>query len=154
LNSVPSLISPWTVNSVMYCTDCHNSDSGPKAGGSGPNGPHGSIFTPILERNLALTDYQSESPATYALCYKCHDRNRVLSSESFRFHYSHVVQDKAACTTCHDSHGVANAPHLINFNTTYVTASSLGSINYIATGTFKGVCTLTCHGYDHKNTAY
>jgi predicted CXXCH cytochrome family protein len=154
LNSVPSLIAPWTVNSLMYCTDCHNSDSGPKAGGSGANGPHGSIFAPILERNLALADYQSESPATYALCYKCHDRNRVLSSVSFRFHYSHVVQDKAACTTCHDSHGVATQPHLVNFNTTYVTASSLGPISYTATGTSKGVCTLTCHGYDHKNAAY
>ena len=154
LNSVPSLITPWTVNSLVYCTDCHNSDTGPKASGSGANGPHGSIFAPILERNLAFTDYQSESPGTYALCYKCHDRNRILSNLSFRFHNSHVVQDKAACTTCHDSHGVANAQHLINFNTTYVTASSLGTINYTPTGTFKGICTLTCHGKDHRNTAY
>jgi len=154
LTGVPSLIAPWTVNRVMYCTDCHNSDSGPKAGGSGANGPHGSIFAPILERNLAFTDYQPESPAAYALCYKCHDRNRVLSNLSFRFHNSHVVKDQAACTTCHDSHGVVNAPHLINFNTTYVTASSLGTINYTATGNFKGACTLTCHGKDHKNTTY
>ena len=154
LAGVPSLIPPWTVNSVTYCTDCHNSDTGPKAGGSGANGPHGSIFAPILERNLTVADYQPESPETYALCYKCHDRNRVLSSLSFRFHNSHVVQDKAACTTCHDSHGAVNAPHLINFNTLYVTNSSLGTISYISTGTFKGNCTLTCHGKDHKNTAY
>ncbi len=153
-NSVPSLIPPWTVNSVMYCTDCHNSDSSPNAGGNGANGPHGSIFSPILERSLALADYQPESPATYALCYKCHDRNRVLSNLSFRFHNSHVVQDKAACTTCHDSHGVANAPHLVNFNSLYVKNSSLGIISYISTGTFRGNCTLTCHGKDHKNTAY
>ena len=153
-NSVPSLIAPWTVNSLMYCTDCHNSDSGSGAGGAGANGPHGSIFAPILERNLVITDNQSESTFAYALCYKCHDRSRVLSNQSFRFHSSHIVNDKAACTTCHDSHGAANSPHLINFNTTYVTASSLGTINYTAMGTFKGVCTLTCHGYDHKNTAY
>ncbi len=152
--NVPSLITPWTVNSLMYCSDCHNSDSGPKAGGNGANGPHGSIFAPILERYLAVADYQPESPATYALCYKCHDQNRVLSNVSFRYHYSHVVEDKAACTTCHDSHGVAHAPHLINFNTLYVTNSSLGIINYTPAGPTGGNCTLTCHGHDHKNAGY
>jgi predicted CXXCH cytochrome family protein len=153
--SVPSLISPtWNVNSVIYCTDCHNSDSGPRAGGSGADGPHGSAFRPLLERNLAWTDFQAESPAAYALCYKCHSRSVVLSSTSFHFHQSHVVDDKAACTTCHDSHGVANAPRLINFNTTYVTPNSLGQLSYTSTGVFKGVCSLICHGKDHVNTAY
>jgi predicted CXXCH cytochrome family protein len=153
--SVPSLISPtWTTHSVIYCTDCHNSDSGPGAGGSGANGPHGSVFRPLLERNLATTDFQGESPAAYALCYKCHSRTIVLSNTSFRFHNSHVITDQAACTTCHDSHGVANAPHLINFNTTYVSTNSLGQLSYISTGAFRGVCSLTCHGKEHKNTAY
>jgi len=153
--SVPSLISPtWNVNSVIYCTDCHNSDSGPGAGGGGANGPHGSAFRPLLERNLALTDFQAESPAAYALCYKCHSRSVVLSNTSFRFHNSHVVTDQTACTTCHDSHGIANAPHLINFNTTYVSTNSLGQMSYTSTGVFKGVCSLTCHGVEHKNTAY
>jgi len=152
--SVPSLISPLTVNSVIYCSDCHNSDSGTKAGGSGANGPHGSIYRPILERNLSFVDEQPESVAAYAMCYKCHDRNVILSNQSFRFHYTHVVNDHAACTTCHDSHGVANAPHLMNFNTTYVTNSSMGAISYISTGTQRGICTLSCHGKDHKNTAY
>ena len=64
--SVPSLVSPWTASSITYCTDCHNSDQGPKAGGSGASGPHGSIYAPILERNLVLTYRQSESPAAYA----------------------------------------------------------------------------------------
>jgi len=153
--SVPSLISPgWMVNSMIYCTDCHNSDSGPGAGGSGANGPHGSIFRPLLERNLVLTDYQPESPATYALCYKCHSRSVVLSNTSFKFHQSHVVQDQAACTTCHDSHGVANASHLINFNNLYVTPSSNGHLGYVSTGTLHGNCTLTCHGKDHQSTSY
>ena len=153
--SVPSLISPaWNVNSMMYCTDCHNSDSGPRAGGSGANGPHGSAFRPLLERNLVFEDFQAENPAAYALCYKCHSRSVVLSNSSFRFHDSHVVADKTACTTCHDSHGVPNAPHLVNFNTTYVSPNSLGVLNYTSTGVFKGVCSLTCHGVEHKNTAY
>jgi len=153
-NTVPSLIAPWTVNSLMYCTDCHNSDSSSKSGGAGANGPHGSIFAPILERNLVFTDNQSENTFAYALCYKCHDRNKLLSNQSFRYHKSHVVDDKAACTTCHDSHGVATAPHLINFNTTYVKPGSLGTVAYQSTGNFRGVCTLSCHGVDHKNAAY
>jgi len=153
--SVPSLISPWTVNSVMYCTDCHNSDTSPGAGGAGANGPHGSIYRPILERNLVMTDGQTESASSAALCYKCHDRSKVLSSASFRYHAKHVGKDvKAACTTCHDSHGVANAPHLINFNPMYVTNGALGMVSYTSTGTFKGTCTLKCHGKDHKNLGY
>jgi predicted CXXCH cytochrome family protein len=152
--SVPSLVTPWTMTSQMYCTDCHNSDSGPNAGGTGANGPHGSIYTPILERNLVLTDYQPESAATYALCYKCHSRSVVLSSSSFQYHQTHVVNDQAACTTCHDSHGVANSPHLINFNTSYVTASANGRLEYFSTGTMHGNCTLTCHGHDHQATQY
>ena len=152
--AVPSLISPWTVGSLMYCTDCHNSDTSPKAGGSGANGPHGSIYRPILERNLVIVDGQAESGAAYALCYKCHDRNRVLSGVSFSLHAKHVVDDKTACTTCHDSHGVAAVPHLVNFNTTYVTNSSLGVIRYVSAGMNHGNCTLSCHGKDHKNLAY
>jgi predicted CXXCH cytochrome family protein len=153
-SSVPSLISPWTVNSQMYCTDCHNSDSGPKAGGTGANGPHGSIFRPLLERNLNLGDNQGESAAAYALCYKCHSRSVVLSNASFKYHELHVVEKKTACTTCHDSHGVANAPHLINFNTLYVTNSPTGQISYRSTGLMHGNCTLTCHGANHNNLAY
>ena len=152
--SVPSLIKPWTTTSLMYCTDCHNSDTGPNAGGSGANGPHGSLFRPILERNLELADGQAETPFAYALCYKCHDRNKVLSPASFAGHEKHVVEQKTACTTCHDSHGVANQPHLVNFNTTYVTAGSLGSISYTPTAPGKGICTLMCHGKDHRNAAY
>ena len=152
--SVPSLVAPWTVSSVTYCTDCHNSDQGPKAGGSGASGPHGSIYAPILERNLVVTDNQSESPSTYALCYKCHSRNSILADQSFRYHRVHVVDKQTACTTCHDSHGVANAPHLINFNTSYVTPSYNGRLEYLSTGKYKGTCSLTCHGVDHKAKSY
>ena len=112
------------------------------------------MYAPILERNLNLVDHQPESLSTYALCYKCHDRNIVLSNRSFKLHDSHVVQDKAACTTCHDSHGVAGASHLINFNTQYVTNNSLGLLNYTSAGRLQGSCNLTCHGKDHKNTTY
>ncbi len=70
-SSVPSLILPWTVSSLTYCTDCHNNDQGPNNGGTGPNGPHGSAFEPILERQLLLTDGTPYTPANFALCFKC-----------------------------------------------------------------------------------
>jgi len=152
--NVPSLIVPWLITSQVACTDCHNSDSGPNAGGTGANGPHGSIYAPILERNLSTQDFQMESPQAYDLCYKCHSRISLLANQSFSTHRLHIVDQKTACTTCHDSHGVANNAHLINFNTTYVTPSSNGRIEYISTGTYKGVCSLTCHGKDHNNLAY
>ncbi|HXE41981.1 MAG TPA: cytochrome c3 family protein [Candidatus Baltobacteraceae bacterium] len=154
-DTVPSLISPMLPQSLISCTDCHNSDTSPAAGGSGANGPHGSIFAPLLERNLSTQDFQAESPEQYALCYKCHDRMRILANQSFAFHSKHVVDDQTACTTCHDSHGVANAPHLINFNTTFVTPSLLnGQLQYNSTGFLHGNCSLTCHGKDHNATPY
>ena len=153
-DNVPSLIAPWLTKSLVACTDCHNNDQGPNAGGSGANGPHGSIYAPILERNLTTMDFQPESPQAYALCYKCHSRTSILADQSFKFHSKHVVNDQAACTTCHDSHGVANAPHLINFNTTYVTPSSNGRLEYVSTGLLHGNCSLTCHGKDHQATPY
>jgi predicted CXXCH cytochrome family protein len=164
-SSVPSLIAPLTTGSRMYCTDCHNNDQGPNAGGSGPNGPHGSTYSPLLERQLLLTDNNTESIANYALCYKCHSRDSVLADDSFkgvnalnqdRGHRYHIVDQKTACTTCHDSHGVATVPHLINFNTStgYVTASSNGRIEYLSTGNGSGNCSLTCHGFDHNATPY
>ena len=152
--NVPSLIAPWATSRLMYCTDCHNNNQGPGAGGTGPNGPHGSVYTPLLERRLEFTDNQSESSAIYALCYKCHDRNSILGDQSFPSHRKHIVEQQTACTTCHDSHGVANATHLINFNSTYVTPSSNGRLEFIDTGTFRGNCSLRCHGADHQAKPY
>ncbi|NOX97088.1 MAG: hypothetical protein GXO98_03300 [Nitrospirae bacterium] len=147
--NVPSLISPYTTSSIIYCTDCHNNDQGPNAGGAGPNGPHGSIYAPILERQLLLTDYSPESPANYALCYKCHSRTNILNNKSFPYHKLHIVTVRASCTTCHDPHGVAGVTHLINFNTDYVTKNSRGQLKFVDNGTYHGTCYLSCHGRNH-----
>ncbi len=160
--NVPSLVAPWTTSSLVYCTDCHNNNQGPNAGGAGPNGPHGSTYTPLLERNLTIADFQAESYSTYELCYKCHERNNILSDQSFksvngsgepRGHRFHVVDQQTACTTCHDSHGVVSTAHLINFNTSYVTPLN-GLIEFKSTGIASGNCTLTCHGKEHPDTPY
>lgn len=151
---VPSLISPWTTTSLMYCTDCHNSNSGPGAGGVGPNGPHGSTYAPLLERRLELTDNQTESPTAYALCYKCHSRASILGDQSFKSHNKHISAEKTSCATCHDPHGSARSSHLINFNAAYVTKSSSGRLEFIDNGTYRGACYLTCHGKDHNPLSY
>lgn len=152
--SVPSLILPMTTSSRIYCTDCHAGDSGAGTGGQGPKGPHGSVFEPILERQLALTDGQAETSGTYALCYKCHSRSSILADESFP-HRKHVEDEKVACTTCHDSHGSKDSTHLINFNPLYVTPHPTnGKLEFVDTGTFRGNCTLRCHGENHNAESY
>jgi len=150
---VPSLVAGYSVNSQINCSDCHNSNASPSAGSTGANGPHGSIFAPILERQLALTDFNAESANTYALCYKCHDRASILANESFPEHQRHVVIAQGSCVTCHDPHGSASNTHLINFNPDYVTPFN-GVLEYTDTGRYSGNCTLTCHGYGHNQVPY
>ncbi len=149
--NAPSLIQPLTASSLIACSDCHNSDQSPAAGGTGANGPHGSVYSPLLERNLRVTDGAPYNPADFALCYKCHS-SAVVDSElasSWQYHRKHIEDYRAACTTCHDSHA-ATQPHLINFNTAYVSPNN-GVLNYISTGLNHGTCTLTCHDGSGKN---
>ena len=160
--SVPGLIAPWTTASVMYCGDCHASESGPGAGGLGLAGPHGSSYPHILERNLSTADNTGESPAAYALCYKCHDRSALLSTVSnFPKHVSHVATDSAPCSACHDWHGVSvlsgnpiNNAHLINFDVSIVRPNLKGVLQYQTTGVGHGSCALSCHNVDHDNRPY
>ena len=154
--SVPSLISPWTTSSFTYCTDCHNNDQGPGAGtgNTGPNGPHGSSYIPILERQLLLTDFTPYNAANFALCFKCHSSSVVVSAQttSWQYHQIHIVDAATACTTCHDSHASIQ-PHLVNFNTDYVQPYN-GVLQYNSLGGNHGNCTLTCHGTNHVALSY
>jgi predicted CXXCH cytochrome family protein len=147
--TVPSLKAPWTVNSIVTCTDCHDNDTGPNAPtpGTGPSGPHGSNYKQLLVANYdADTDRTTESATAYALCYKCHDRTRVQTNPgSFAEHGKHITQYQASCSLCHDPHGVANATHLINFDKRFVSPR-----NGVLTWTpGNNGCTLTCHGATH-----
>ena len=159
---VPSLVPPYRAGSLVYCTDCHASDDGAGAGGTGPRGPHGSMFAPLLERNYSTASPGIESPYAYALCYKCHDRNVLLSDRSaFRLHRRHVVDQQTPCATCHAAHGVsatAGTPtqnaHLIDFDVSVVRPSRTGALEYDRRGPRSGSCALTCHGAAHDNRAY
>ena len=153
-SKVPSLILPLTTSSLIGCSDCHNSDQASANGGTGPKGPHGSVYAPLLERMLLLTDGTAYNPASFALCYKCHSSSVVDSEQasSWPFHRKHIEDYRAACTTCHDSHA-ATQPHLINFNTAYVLPYN-GALRYTSTGQNHGVCTLTCHDGTGQNKVH
>ena len=161
-NAVPSLIAPWTTASVMYCTDCHNNDQGPKAAtpGTGPSGPHGSSFKHLLVNRYDMDNPNvSESAATYALCYKCHSRTTVLSNASWVRHNQHINDFNATCSTCHDPHGISstqgnptNNSNLINFDKRWITPNG-ATLQFVDRGNRAGSCTLVCHyGPNAANT--
>ncbi len=155
---VPSLIAPWTTSSIMYCTDCHDNDQGPKAPtpGTGPSGPHGSSIKHLLvARYDADAASIPESTATYALCYKCHSRSIVLSNASFSGH-SHTVGRGLPCSACHDPHGISstqgnitNNKFLLNLDTRFLTPSSgILRIDDLGAGSVR--CYMVCHGENHN----
>ena len=159
--NVPSLISPWTEQSIIGCGDCHNSSSAVSVGGGGPEGPHGSAFDPILVRNYATIDNTPESASNYALCYECHSRTSILDGDSFKDHRKHIDGEDTPCNACHAPHGISatqgnstNNSNLINFDTSIVFPNKDGLLRFEDQGLFSGTCYLDCHGKDHDNKDY
>jgi predicted CXXCH cytochrome family protein len=166
--NVPSLLPPWTIASTMGCGDCHNNNTGPGAGGTGPKGPHGSIYPALLERQYITIDRTPESAAAYALCYKCHNRTKFITATNGASpfgtdsgHKKHVQEERTPCNVCHDPHGVSstqgttiNNSKLINFDTTVVKPTTGGRLQFISTATNRGTCYLVCHGEDHNPKSY
>ena len=159
--NVPSLLAPWTTASTVKCSDCHNNNAGPGAGGTGPKGPHGSTFPTMLERQYLKADRTPESATAYALCYKCHNRNSIVADLTFKEHSKHVSGERTPCNACHDPHGISstqgnatNNSRLINFDTAIVKPSSSGQLKFVSNGTNRGSCYLTCHGSNHNPFSY
>jgi predicted CXXCH cytochrome family protein len=154
--NVPSLISPLTESSIIYCTDCHGSN-----GSGAPEGPHGSIFPAQLKYAYQTADYTNESPSAYELCYVCHSRNSILNDESFDDHDKHIRDLQTPCNACHDPHGISHTQgnstehaHLINFDLTIVSPANNGTLRYESQGLFSGRCYLNCHGRNHMGWHY
>jgi len=154
--NVPSLKSPMTVATMIYCIDCHSSDSP-----SGTKGPHGSSYRYLLAYRYETSDFTQESSYSYELCYRCHSRNSILNDESFPQHQKHL-NEQIPCSACHDAHGISTAQgtitnnsHLINFDTSIVRSDpTTGRLEFEDTGTFHGRCYLQCHNKQHSPEEY
>ncbi len=151
----------------IFCTDCHASDDNREFGGAGPNGPHGSIYPHILERNYQFTqaavpggtvnntypspDLSPQGP--YAMCAKCHDLSNILTNASWTQHSRHVSSDGFSCSVCHTSHGMGainasiSGERLINFDIAVVGQNNAAPISY---NRGANTCTLTCHNAAHN----
>ena len=150
----------YDTSTIITCTSCHNNDDWTPTG-TAPLGPHGSRNEPILERRQDTNDPTTESTTVYAMCYKCHNRNAVITDVvRFNKHNRHVVVVGATCSVCHDAHGSQQNPHLINFmlrdrtGKTVVQANTKGVLQYTSTGVGTGTCTLVCHNRTHAAASY
>jgi predicted CXXCH cytochrome family protein len=161
------------VGQQIFCTDCHNSDDNREfsVSGGGPNGPHGSIYSHIMERRYeysqALSPGQTVSnlfpnpdltaTGPYALCQKCHDLTNIVANASFSAHSLHVNAG-FSCSACHTSHGMgavsanASGERLVNFDVNVVAPNGSNPVTYSHTpsSTSNNTCTLQCHGYNHN----
>ena len=155
------------VGTQIFCSDCHASDDNREFGGTGPNGPHGSIYPHILERNYQFSqaavpggiinntyptpDLSPQGP--YAMCAKCHDLNLILANTSWTQHSRHVSADGFSCSVCHTSHGMGavnasiSGERLINFDIAVVGQNNAAPISY---NRGMNTCTLTCHNAAHN----
>lgn len=114
-------------SSTVLCTDCHNNDQTADTPGSarnspsGPKGPHGSANTRMLRANYSTQTgnaggppFGGFNPNNFALCFLCHDQQRLLGNRSNFFqnggvgagrgnlHAMHLVErTNAACHECH-----------------------------------------------------
>jgi hypothetical protein len=176
LQSQPSLLSyMWDLSGTtqkramgtrIFCTDCHNAEDNREFGGTGPNGPHGSNNTHILERRYEMSQIDplkgrgtaivnlfpsppldANSGGPYSLCAKCHDLSNVVSNATFSRHSLHINQG-FSCSVCHSAHGSSSSggtsgTRLVNFDANVV-APNNGVLSYS-----NGSCTLICHGQAH-----
>jgi len=164
--NLDSVTQGRSMGTQILCTDCHNSDDNREFGGVGPNGPHGSKWTHILERRYEFS--QAPSPGQpivnlfpnpdlsvygpYALCAKCHDLNKVVANTSFSEHGRHI-NDGFSCSACHTAHGMGSingsisGERLVNFDINVVAPNGTTPISYSrATNS----CSLTCHNHPHS----
>jgi len=156
----------------ILCTDCHNSDDNREFGGSGPSGPHGSIFPHILERRYEfskapipgrlvtnlfpypdLSAQGGTGGGPYALCAKCHDLNQVMNNTTFSEHARHVKQDGFSCSVCHTAHGMGaqlgtiSGERLVNFDINVAAPNGATPVSY---NRATNSCSLVCHNHSHQ----
>ncbi len=112
--------------STVLCTDCHNSEATSNTTGSArnssasPKGPHGSANSRLLRANYSTAvgvnsaPFGGFNPNNFALCFLCHDSNRLRGNRSNftqpggvgagrgNLHQVHLVErTNASCHECH-----------------------------------------------------
>ncbi|HTW31901.1 MAG TPA: hypothetical protein VMD76_09495 [Candidatus Sulfotelmatobacter sp.] len=168
------------ITARILCTDCHNSDDNREFGGTGPNGPHGSQYSHILERRYEFSQVAPGMPpmagpgstitnllppiadpsagGPYSLCAKCHNLSNILSNASFSKHALHINAG-FSCSVCHTPHGMGpnssnvTGERMVNFDLKVVAENS-GSSYFRAPISYNrgsGTCTLSCHNYAHNS---
>ncbi len=167
------------ITARILCTDCHNSDDNRESGGTGPNGPHGSQFSHILERRYEFSEVAPGVPPAagpgstvmnllppvldpgaggpYSLCAKCHDLSKIVSNASFSKHALHINAG-FSCSVCHTAHGMsANSSNvtgerMVNFDLKVVAENATSSYfrSPISYNRGSNTCTLTCHNMSHN----
>lgn len=163
----------------ILCTDCHNSDDNREFGGTGPNGPHGSQFSHILERRYEFSQVapglppaagpgsaiQNLLPAIldpaaggpYSLCAKCHNLSNIMSNTSFNKHSVHINAG-FSCSVCHTAHGMGATPsnvsgeRMVNFDLKVVAENATSGYfrSPISYNRGTNTCTLKCHNFNHN----
>ncbi|MBW2735986.1 MAG: hypothetical protein JRH20_26675, partial [Deltaproteobacteria bacterium] len=141
---VPSLRAPLNTSSMISCGDCHGNDRG--------RGMHGSRYPFMLRLYYSTVPRTPESPQAYALCYSCHDRQRLFSGRGFSEHERHVKRQSISCAVCHTGHGSTDYTHLIQFSPTATgpgvdPATRTRELRYVDKGRGAGECTVACHGW-------
>jgi hypothetical protein len=153
-------------SSQTLCSDCHNSDDNREFGGTGPNGPHGSIWSHVLERRYVFS--QAAAPGQtiinlfpnpdlsiagpYAMCAKCHNLSNILSNATFSEHSRHI-NDGFSCSACHTAHGMGaqsgniSGERLVNFDANVVAQNGSTPISY---NRATNSCSLVCHNQAHQ----
>ncbi len=139
---------------MLYCTDCHGSNS------IGAKGPHGSDNLFILVAKYDTSAVCPPASATSyltdnALCFTCHESSTLIGpTAKFPQHSGHLRSGTIErCSYCHDPHG-SPYPGMINFDmrTGIVTKTNDKPIVLIYTGGKlggKNTCILTCHNVKH-----
>ena len=131
-----------SVNSVIKCTDCHNSNAyesttgrAPTTSATNPVGPHGSTYNSILRAQYrnTLPGPSSWNAANFDLCFRCHDENRLMARRTGdgartnfyddidgrdNLHWVHLDdradKSRPICKSCHyNIHSNAEAPNTI-----------------------------------------
>jgi predicted CXXCH cytochrome family protein len=167
------------ITASILCTDCHNSDDNREFGGTGPNGPHGSQFSHILERryefsqvapglppaagpgsailNLLPPTLDPAADGPYSLCAKCHNLSNIMLNASFSKHSVHINKG-FSCSVCHTAHGMGATPEnvsgerMVNFDLKVVAESTTSGYfrSPISYNHGSNTCTLECHNFNHN----